>query len=73
MKNPKTTVAGALTIFVGVANAIVGFVHTGAFGGSGENLALIVAGVGLLSAKDDNVTNAEKPVRAHKAETTDSL
>lgn len=73
MKNPKTTITGYLTIFVGVANAILGFVKTGSFGSSGENLALILAGIGLLNAKDDNVTNADKAVRSHKVETENDL
>ena len=66
MKNPKTTISGYLTIFVGVANAILGFMNTGQFGSSGENLALILAGIGLLNAKDNDVTNAENPVPPHK-------
>lgn len=48
MKNWKTTLTGALVVIAGVALIYVGKTV--------EGTALLVAGLGLLSAKDNNVT-----------------
>ena len=50
VKNWKTSVAGALLILAGVAEAAG--IHANGLSYSGSPLDLIIAGVGLLAAKD---------------------
>lgn len=48
MKNWKTTLAGAASLLTGIVQIIKGDIASGA--------SAIVAGVGLIFAKDNNVT-----------------
>lgn len=56
MTNWKTTVMGILTIIVALGNAALGFFKTGAIPDLGVLVAAITAGIGLITAKDSNVT-----------------
>jgi len=51
VKNPKTTVLGILTIVAAVAKAIASLLSGGSI--AAEDVALIVAGGGLIAAKDN--------------------
>lgn len=48
MKNWKTTIAGAASLLTGIVQIIKGDIASGA--------SAIVAGIGLIFAKDNNVT-----------------
>lgn len=56
MTNWKTTVMGILTIIVALGNSALGFFKTGAIPDLGVLVAAITAGIGLITAKDSNVT-----------------
>jgi hypothetical protein len=55
MKNWKTTLAGVLALVVAVANAILNMLN-GLPVDITSLLTTIVAGLGLIAAKDSNVT-----------------
>jgi hypothetical protein len=62
MKSWKTTVAGIAAILTVVAAALTQFVQGGLAAISWEPLlAGLIAGVGLILAKDSNVSNAPVP------------
>ena len=63
----KTSITGIGLILTGVGNAIAQF-SSGGWGGINvtELFAAIVAGVGLIAAKDAGVSNAPSPVPAAK-------
>lgn len=54
--NWKTTVTGILTIIVAITTAALTYFKTGAFPDVGALVALIMTGIGLITAKDSNVT-----------------
>ena len=54
--NWKTTVTGILTIVVALGSAVLGFLKTGTIPDLGALVASITAGIGLITAKDSNVT-----------------
>lgn len=54
--NWKTTVTGILTIVVALGSAALGFFKTGTIPDLGALVAAITAGIGLITAKDSNVT-----------------
>lgn len=56
INNPNTTLAGIAAILTGVAQIFSAIVHNKPLGGDELNaLASIIAGVGLLRAKDGGV------------------
>lgn len=55
MKNKKTSLAGIAAALVGAAGLINGFV-SGDHSHMEESIAAIVTGLGLIFAKDHNVT-----------------
>lgn len=59
MKNWKTTATGILTIVVALGSAALGFFKTGTIPDLGAMVAAITAGIGLITAKDSNVTGGE--------------
>ena len=54
--NWKTTVTGVLTIVVALGSAALGFFKTGTIPDLGALVAAVTAGIGLITAKDSNVT-----------------
>ena len=56
MKSWKTTVAGIVTIIVAVGNAVLTYLKTGTLPDFGILIAAVTAGIGLIKAKDANVT-----------------
>lgn len=54
--NWKTTVTGILTIVVALGSAALGFFKTGTIPDLGALVAAITAGIGLITAKDSDVT-----------------
>lgn len=56
MTNWKTTVTGILTIVVALGSAALGFFESGSVPDLGTLVAAITAGIGLITAKDGNVT-----------------
>jgi len=61
----KTTVAGIVAIVIAVGNALVQFLQGGFAAVSWEVLlTAVVAGIGLISAKDAGVSNSPTPVAA---------
>lgn len=55
----KTTVLGVLTILLAVAGAAKVFLATGALPDVPTFLAAVTAGIGLIKARDNNVTSKE--------------
>jgi uncharacterized membrane protein (GlpM family) len=55
----KTTVTGALTILVAVFSAALGYFKTGTLPDFGTLIAAITAGIGLIAARDNNVTSEQ--------------
>ena len=67
MKSWKTTAAGIISILTGLTTAFTQFLSGGFAAISWEILiATITAGIGLIMAKDSNVSNAPNPVAAAK-------
>lgn len=56
MTSWKTTVTGILTIIVAIGSAAVTFLKSGVMPDFGTLIAAITAGIGLITAKDSNVT-----------------
>lgn len=56
MTSWKTTTTGILTIIVALGSAALGFFKTGTIPDLGALVAAIMAGIGLITAKDTNVT-----------------
>jgi hypothetical protein len=67
MKSTKTTISGIGVILATLGNAIAEYT---AGGFAGVNVGVLIAGfstgVGLILAKDFNVTNSPAPVEASK-------
>lgn len=61
MKSWKTTATGITTIIVAVGTAALTYLKTGVLPDFGVLLAAITAGIGLLTAKDSDVTGGTKP------------
>jgi hypothetical protein len=55
MKNKKTTLAGLASLLTGAAG-VVHSISAGDFSNIQASIAAIIAGIGLLAAKDHNVT-----------------
>jgi len=61
----KTTVAGIVAIVIALGNAVLQFLQGGLATVSWEVLlTAVVAGIGLIAAKDSGVTNSPAPVSA---------
>ena len=56
MTSWKTTTTGILTIIVALGSAALGFLKTGTIPDLGALVAAIMAGIGLITAKDTDVT-----------------
>ena len=57
MKSWKTTVTGVLTILVAIGSAGITFLKTGTLPDWGVLVAAVTSGVGLIMAKDSQVTS----------------
>jgi CRISPR/Cas system-associated protein Cas5 (RAMP superfamily) len=55
----KTTITGILTIIVAVGGAALHYMQTGELPPIGTLIGAIMAGVGLLTARDNDVTSEE--------------
>ena len=62
MTSWKTSLAGLALILEAIASAAYGYAHDGTFPDIASLIAKITAGIGLLAAKDHNVTNAPNPM-----------
>jgi hypothetical protein len=60
----KTNTAGIATIVVGVGNLVIDVIQHGTVttGAAGIAVTAVIAGVGLLNAKDNNVSNSPTPL-----------
>ena len=60
----KTNTAGIATIIVGVGNLVIDVIQHGTVttGAAGIAVTAVIAGVGLLNAKDNNVSNSPTPL-----------
>ena len=56
MTSWKTTVTGILTIVVAIGSAAITFLKSGTLPDFGILASAITAGIGLITAKDSNVT-----------------
>jgi hypothetical protein len=63
-KSWKTNTAGIASIVAGVANLVIAGIREGMITNESAGIAVtaIIAGVGLLNAKDNNVSNAPIPL-----------
>ena len=68
MKSWKTTLTGILTILAAIIAPTLKYLHDGTMPDLVQTIALIAGGVGLINAKDNNVSNAMLPVGAKKVE-----
>lgn len=67
LKSWKTTAAGIVSILTGVLTAFTQYLNGGFAAVSWEILiATITAGIGLMFAKDSNVSNSPNPVAPAK-------
>ena len=68
VKSWKTTLAGIISIITGITTAVSQYLSGGLAAVQWEILiATVVAGFGLIFAKDSGVTNSPTPVPAQKA------
>ena len=70
----KTSGAGIATIVVGVGNLVISVIQnkTVTTEAAGVAVTAVIAGIGLMNAKDDNVSNSPKPLPNAQA-VTDTL
>lgn len=59
----RTTVTGILTIIIAVASAALSFLKTGTLPDWGILSAAVVSGVGLITARDANVTSEQQGIK----------
>lgn len=60
----KTSVAGYAAIVAGVANLVISVVQNGSVTTEAAGIAItaVLGGIGLINAKDKNVSNAPHPL-----------
>ena len=63
MNSWKTTTLGALTIVSALVNGAMTWLKTGALPDFGLIIGAIMAGIGLIAARDNNVTSEQAGVK----------
>lgn len=66
MKSWKTTLTGILTIIAALSSAGIEYLQHGTLPNFATLIPMLIAGFGLINAKDSNVSNAPRPVEAAK-------
>ena len=68
----KTNTAGIAAIVVGIGNLVISVIQNQTVTAEAAGIAVtaVIAGVGLLNAKDNNVSNSPTPLASAQAVTT---
>lgn len=63
MASWKTTLTGVLTIITAITSAALGYFKTGVLPDFGILIAAIMSGVGLITARDANVSSEQQGIK----------